>query len=128
MPNVYLPDSTFEQFRLAGKRAGFDMTRRGPGGQGVEFMRLLLDDNEHLRQIVASWNALVDGLQALGFRVWSGSDEGDTWSYQWDNGQRVSGFASDHEAIVAAVKARLAAPAKARRKRQEKPNHVRVFE
>jgi len=106
MPNVYLPDSTFEQWRAAGERAGFNMTRRGPGGESVKFARQLLEDAEHYRRVVGEWNALVDSLQSLGFRVWSGSDD-EGWSYQWDGVKRVKGFASDHEAIVAAVKAQL---------------------
>ena len=108
MPNVYLPESLFEQWRAAGTRAGFDMSRRGPGGGGVKFARILLEDAEHYRRAIAEWNPLVEGLQGLGFRVWSGSDdEGDTWSYQWDGGRRVKGFASDVEATIAAVKARI---------------------
>ena len=106
MPNVYLPESLFEQWRAAGTRAGFDMSRRGPGGGGVKFARILLEDAEHYRRAIAEWNTLVEGLQGLGFRVWSGSDD-EGWSYQWDGGKRVKGFASDHEAIVAAVKAQL---------------------
>jgi hypothetical protein len=108
MPNVYLPDSTFEQWRAAGERAGFDMSRRGPGGESVKFARQLLDDAEHYRRVVGEWNALVEGLQGLGFRVWSGSDDPDgSWSYQWDGGKRTGGFASDVEAMIAAVKAKL---------------------
>lgn len=106
MPNVYLPDSIFEQWRAAGKRAGFDMDKRGAGGEGVEFARKLLDDAEYYSRLVGSWNALVNGMQALGFRVWSGSDE-EGWAYQWDSGKRVAGFGTDYEAIIAAVKSAL---------------------
>ena len=108
MPNIYLPDSIFEQWRAAGERAGFNMSRRGPGGESVKFARQLLEDADHYRRLVAEWNALVEGLQALGFRVWSGSDDEDnTWSYQWGGGRRMKDFGTDVEAMLAAVKARI---------------------
>lgn len=102
MSNIYLPQSIFEQWRAAGKRAGFDLDKRGAGGEGVEFARWLLDDAEHHDRLVASWNALIEGLQALGFRVWGSDGEG--WTYQWDGGKRVADFGTDYEAIIAAVK------------------------
>ena len=104
--SIQISEERYERMNEAAQRVGFDLSRRGPGGQMGEFLDRLIEDAEHYRHLISEWNALVNGLQALGFRVWSGDDESG-WVFQWDGGKRVSGFASDGEAIIAAVKSKL---------------------